>query len=686
MLNSLNWLPSWQLAAEKQEASQVRGLAGSTEDEGLTAEEEDKIAAQLLSQFPPFGSHEPKDWLSLGYSPSFVEDDDMFDGGAAGQEDGGLPDSSVLIPAHKQSATKEDASSSRTNKLSGKEDWDDDEQILWKKTELSAIKSQHSNINSARHLERPSKQTDWVTRGRSTKAHERTVPGLQCAHISSSVTHPKQNKPQDKSEESSSPVNHRDSTLSNRYFSLRTSAVAEAQSQSENRQHWMPDKLCKQCYSCETAFTVFRRRHHCRLCGQVFCNQCSAYFVPHKAGATVRVCQMCHEQVTERGGLIEDSNDCQKNNYDYGSAVSAGVLVPFKPSESTDTARPSIVGTEFDDRTEVSSRSNSLRDIETVLQRLSDSTIDPRLGDRQPSSNAIPESRSPAVSPSSATETLTISGAAQPIVSAIPLLRKGIHASASSNNPNAPSNSTASSWIPFGGNSSNNQASSNNRPFAPPPVPSRASSAGTISPALASEAVREGYHHLGMVAAEHLENMCDDLLRHHAPLLLNIIALGGQEESLRLKNHWINQLLTLATRCCATVEPNVRNGDLLDIRPYCKIKVIPGGSYRDCAYLSGVVFRKTVSHKRMAREIENPRIMLLSGGIEFTRTENRIASLETLFEQEDKYMEILVGKILKLKPDILMAGRFVRYVSMAGTQPAREGCILLTCICSFLPY
>ena len=87
--------------------------------------------------------------------------------------------------------------------------------------------------------------------------------------------------------------------------------------------------------------------------------------------------------------------------------------------------------------------------------------------------------------------------------------------------------------------------------------------------------------------------------------------------------------------------------------------MIPGGSYKDCAYISGVLFRKTVSHKSMAREINNPRIMLLSGGIEFTRTENRIASFETLMEQEGKYMEILVGRIIKLKPDILLVGRAV---------------------------
>ena len=48
----------------------------------------------------------------------------------------------------------------------------------------------------------------------------------------------------------------------------------------------------------------------------------------------------------------------------------------------------------------------------------------------------------------------------------------------------------------------------------------------------------------------------------------------------------------------------------------------------------------------------------MSGGIEFTRTA-RIASLDTLLEQEDKYIEILVGKILKLEPDLLMVGKGV---------------------------
>ena len=39
---------------------------------------------------------------------------------------------------------------------------------------------------------------------------------------------------------------------------------------------WMPDKICKVCYNCEDQFTMYRRRHHCRMCGQIFCDRCSS--------------------------------------------------------------------------------------------------------------------------------------------------------------------------------------------------------------------------------------------------------------------------------------------------------------------------------------------------------------------------------------------------------------------------
>ena len=278
---------------------------------------------------------------------------------------------------------------------------------------------------------------------------------------------------------------------------------------------------------------MFRRRHHCRLCGQVFCSACSAFFVEWQEHRTLRACQLCFDQV-HRGALV---------------------LPKPNPAESV----AAIVTPHHKEQ--------------PLLEPMQDYF--------EPSSDT---NNSTTMKPATTTDATEMAAAA-----AVKQVQK--------------------------------------------PSPNK---------------------HLGLTAAAHLEMLGKELLHTDAPLLL-------LEYPHKFQLHtWLNTLMTLATKCVATVNPNVKtDGDLMDIRPYCKIKVIPGASVDDCAYLSGVLFRKHVSHKKMAKEIANPSIMLLSGGIEFTRTENRIASLDTLLEQEEKYMEILVGKILKLKPDVLLVGKSV---------------------------
>ncbi|KAJ1398777.1 hypothetical protein B484DRAFT_300550, partial [Ochromonadaceae sp. CCMP2298] len=67
-----------------------------------------------------------------------------------------------------------------------------------------------------------------------------------------------------------------------------------------SNQFWMPDRFCKVCYGCEEAFTMYRRRHHCRMCGQIFCNSCSSFYIEGKLFSTpglVRACRLCYEQL-----------------------------------------------------------------------------------------------------------------------------------------------------------------------------------------------------------------------------------------------------------------------------------------------------------------------------------------------------------------------------------------------------
>lgn len=40
------------------------------------------------------------------------------------------------------------------------------------------------------------------------------------------------------------------------------------------KEYWMSDRSCTTCYECNRHFTLLVRRHHCRLCGRIFCNGC----------------------------------------------------------------------------------------------------------------------------------------------------------------------------------------------------------------------------------------------------------------------------------------------------------------------------------------------------------------------------------------------------------------------------
>ncbi|KAM7283540.1 putative FYVE finger-containing phosphoinositide kinase, fyv1 [Ixodes scapularis] len=66
------------------------------------------------------------------------------------------------------------------------------------------------------------------------------------------------------------------------------------------KQYWMPDSNCRECYECGDKFTTFRRRHHCRICGQIFCSRCCNREIPGKIigyRGDLRVCMYCCQVV-----------------------------------------------------------------------------------------------------------------------------------------------------------------------------------------------------------------------------------------------------------------------------------------------------------------------------------------------------------------------------------------------------
>ncbi|CAI9760555.1 unnamed protein product [Fraxinus pennsylvanica] len=106
-----------------------------------------------------------------------------------------------------------------------------------------------------------------------------------------------------------------------------------------SRNFWMPDESCRVCYECDSQFTIFNRRHHCRLCGRVFCARCTGNSVPAPAlsdeprsgredSDRVRVCNYCFKQ------------------REQGLATAGNVMTSSSPSLSPSSSATSLVSTQ----------------------------------------------------------------------------------------------------------------------------------------------------------------------------------------------------------------------------------------------------------------------------------------------------------------------------------------------------
>jgi len=88
----------------------------------------------------------------------------------------------------------------------------------------------------------------------------------------------------------------------------------------ELKRYWMPDSNSRECYDCSEKFTTIRRKHHCRVCGQIFCNKCCKGDIPgnligYSSTTNLRACNYCYKIVTS----------LSKNNFLISSNTSLNV-------------------------------------------------------------------------------------------------------------------------------------------------------------------------------------------------------------------------------------------------------------------------------------------------------------------------------------------------------------------------
>uniref|UniRef100_A0A8D3E4Z4 1-phosphatidylinositol 3-phosphate 5-kinase n=1 Tax=Scophthalmus maximus TaxID=52904 RepID=A0A8D3E4Z4_SCOMX len=115
----------------------------------------------------------------------------------------------------------------------------------------------------------------------------------------------------------------------------RLKEIMEGKSQdSDLKQYWMPDSQCKECYDCNEKFTTFRRRHHCRLCGQIFCSRCCNQEIPGKfMGYTgdLRACTYCRKIALSYAHSADSGSIGEDLSALSDSTCSVSVLEPSEP-------------------------------------------------------------------------------------------------------------------------------------------------------------------------------------------------------------------------------------------------------------------------------------------------------------------------------------------------------------------
>ncbi|XP_059168703.1 RUN and FYVE domain-containing protein 2-like [Physella acuta] len=65
--------------------------------------------------------------------------------------------------------------------------------------------------------------------------------------------------------------------------------------------HWASDVTATHCKQCSKEFSLARRKHHCRSCGDIYCAECSNNKMPLPSSSKpVRVCDACQTQLLAR--------------------------------------------------------------------------------------------------------------------------------------------------------------------------------------------------------------------------------------------------------------------------------------------------------------------------------------------------------------------------------------------------
>ncbi|KAH7091702.1 T-complex protein 1 [Auriculariales sp. MPI-PUGE-AT-0066] len=146
-----------------------------------------------------------------------------------------------------------------------------------------------------------------------------------------------------------------------------------------------------------------------------------------------------------------------------------------------------------------------------------------------------------------------------------------------------------------------------------------------------------------------------------------MLALIRTSIGTKMSIRWADLMCNLALTAVRTVWQNDKEGvNTVDIKRYARIEKIPGGSIEQSRVLRGVMLNKDVTHPKMRRRIENPRIILLDCPLEYKKGESQ-TNMELSKEEdwkraldiEEEQIGRMCEQIIAVKPDLVFTEKGV---------------------------
>lgn len=147
-------------------------------------------------------------------------------------------------------------------------------------------------------------------------------------------------------------------------------------------------------------------------------------------------------------------------------------------------------------------------------------------------------------------------------------------------------------------------------------------------------------------------------------------------------NKWSDLACKIAIDAVKTVCIEDGGHKEIDIKRYAKVEKVPGGAIEDSCVLRGVMLNKDVTHPRMKRRIEKPRIVLLDCNLEYKKGESqtnieisREEDFTKILEIEEQYIQQICSDIIKLKPDVVITEKGVSDLAQHYLMKANISCV-----------